>query len=138
MAGRYLIIEFDDEQDAEKLRAQVDAATQKGRKYRTVGLFARPGKVCICSNIAAERGRSRDMVARGGRFGWWVCTKCKKPRLGNHELKNLIPQNGIIDPTITEGVDVYARTPEMKRYTRYPLILGMVTYPEEVALRRSA
>jgi hypothetical protein len=138
MPGRYLVIEFDDDQDADKLRAQIDEATKKGRSYRAVGLFARPGKVCICSNIAAERGRSRDNVIRGAKFGWWLCTKCHRPRLGNHELKNLIPQTDIIEPTLVEGVDVYARMPDLKNYTRYPLIMGVVTYPEEVALKRTA
>ena len=131
MAGRYLLIEFDDEASASSLRAKIDNATKAGKKFRVVGLFARPGASCSCGALPGDR--AKDKVKRGGRLGWWVCTTCKKPRLGDHQLHNLIPLQGVIEPMIFKGVDaLYNLDVKDPKYVRHPMSLHIVTYPERV------
>lgn len=129
MAGRYLLIEFDDEQSASSLRAQIDAASKKGKKFRVVGLFARPGKPCTCSIIGE---RSKDLVKQGSKFGWWLCQRCGKPRLGNHQLKNLIIPTEVIEPAQFDGVDMLSVTSEEIPYIRHASFISLITLPEKV------
>lgn len=134
MPGRYLLIEFDDEDAATALRAQISNATSKGKKFRVVGLFARPGKACTCSYAADKTTRSKDWVSRGERLGWWVCNTCKRPRMGDHQLKNLIIPSEVIDPPTFVGVDpLYPIDVADPVYLRHPTSLTLTTYPERVA-----
>lgn len=131
MAARYLLIEFDDEASSTHLREQIDNATQKGRKFRIVGLFGRPNdKTCQCSFTKGER--SRDRIARGGKLGWWVCTTCKLPRLGDHQLLNLLSVLDILKPHLFSGVDTLMPNPDDKNYTRYPAELVLHTLPSRL------
>lgn len=131
MAGRYLLIEFDDEAAASSLRAQIDAATNKGKRFRVVGLFARPGTACIC--IITQGQRAKDMVKRGGKFGWWLCQICGKPKLGNHQLKNLIIPPEVNSPATFEGVDTLSTSVEPKEYIRHVESISLITLPARVA-----
>lgn len=131
MGGRYLLIEFDDDTAATNLREQINAATRKGKRFRVVGLFARPGRACEC--IISPDVRSKDRVVRGGKFGWWLCTNCKKPRMGNHELNNLIIPPEVIEPTTFEGVDTMNPDVAPKPYIRHAVGISIVTLPERVA-----
>lgn len=100
MAGRFLLIEFDDEATASRLREQIDAATRKGKPYRVTGLFARPSGFCSCESrvwINDRTGASKTKV--GAKFGWVVCTECKRPLPLMSFLKNLIAPSDIIQPT---------------------------------------
>lgn len=98
MAGRYLLIEFDDSASADTLRAQIDSASLKGRPFRVVGLFSRPGpNFCRCGTWTTERGRPAT-TKRGPKFGWYVCTTCKLPIPAMSFLKNLIAPKDIIRP----------------------------------------
>ena len=131
MASRYLVIEFDEESAASSLRAQIDNATRKGKKFRVVGLFAKPGTPCSCAALPGDR--AKDRVKRGGRLGWWVCTTCKKPRLGDHQLHNLITPQEVIDPQAVSGMDaLYNLDVKDPKYVRHPLSLNIVTFPERV------
>lgn len=97
MAGRFLLIEFEDENTAEALRAQIDSASLRGKKYRVVGMFSRPGPTfCGCGNWITSRGTSAK-VKRGAKFGWSVCLICKKPVPVMSFLKNLILPHQVID-----------------------------------------
>jgi hypothetical protein len=99
MAGRFLLIEFDDEATATHLREQIDVASRKGKGFRVVGLFARPGNFCKCPSRVwiTERGKAAK-VKRGAKFGWSVCTDCKRPLPVMSFLKNLIAPEDIIRP----------------------------------------
>ena len=101
MAGRYLLIEFDDEAAAERLRAQINTATRAGKKFRVVGLFSRPGPIfCRCGNWESSRGRPFTPQQRGRKFGWQVCLVCKKPVPTMTFLVNLVRPVDIIDPPL--------------------------------------
>lgn len=133
MPGRYLLIEFDDDAAADSLRAQISKATGSGKKFRVVGLFARPGRPCKC--IISPDKRSKDMVKRGDRLGWWVCTTCGKPRMGDHHLKNMLAPDEIEDPAIMIGVDALNPDINPKPFVRHAIGLSIVTFPKRVALR---
>lgn len=100
MASRYLLIEFDDEASANRLRAQIDNASRAGKKFRVVGLFAKPqAPYCSCppdTHITTKTHASR--LKRGKRLGWWMCTECKRPAQNNSALINLMKPRDIIDP----------------------------------------
>lgn len=130
MAGRYLLIEFDDEASALSLRAKIDNAAKAGKKFRVVGLFARPGKACSC--VAPPTDRAKDRVVRGGKLGWWLCTYCHKPRLGNHQLHNLIDPKEVIEPPRLDGVDELMIPILSRKYVRHPGDLSITTYPEKI------
>jgi hypothetical protein len=99
MAGRYLLIEFDDEASAERLRAQINQATRNGKGFRVVGLFARPGPTfCRCGNWENIKGRPYTPQKRGARFGWQVCLVCRKPVPVMSFLVNLVKPVDIIKP----------------------------------------
>ena len=100
MAGRYLLIEFDDEASAERLRAQINQATRNGKGFRVVGLFARPGPAfCGCGTWTTERGRPATTKI-GRKFGWAVCTVCRKPAPIMSFLRNILRPIDIIDPPL--------------------------------------
>ena len=99
MASRYLIIEFDEEASATKLKAQIDAATRAGKKFRVVGLFAKPTNYCQCDPTLHVTTKTHETILkRGKKFGWWVCTICKRPSSYLGGLQNLLKPRDIIDP----------------------------------------
>ncbi len=99
MGARYLLIEFDDEAAASRLRAQIDNATLSGKKFRVVGLFAQPSNPCQCDSRKHVSGRGdNSTLKRGKKFGWWVCMICKRPTSIMSGLVNLIKPRDIINP----------------------------------------
>jgi len=98
MAGRFLLIEFDDDTSATLLREQINAATRKGRRFRVVGMFARPDNFCSCDIRVwtTIKGKGEAKTKRGAKFGWLVCTSCKRPIPMMSFLKNLIAPEDII------------------------------------------
>lgn len=103
MAARYLIIEFDDEAQANALRARIDNATRNGKKFRVVGLFAKATNYCKCDpKIHITTKTHTAPLKRGRKFGWWVCTVCRRPVSAMAGLVNLIKPRDIIDPPTFE------------------------------------
>jgi hypothetical protein len=93
--ARYIVIEVSSNAVAEKLLERLNDQTKKGSLYRVVGLFVKPGRTCECVNWRTANYReNREKhgwsggVERGEKFGWWVCTNCKKPRKAGHNLVN--------------------------------------------------
>lgn len=110
MAGRYLLIEFDDAKAADALRAQIDAASHKGKRYRAVGLFAIPGPTfCECGTHTNTKTQ-KSTLKRGRKFGWWVCTVCQKPQ-SHMRLTNLIGVEDIIRPRLSRLKDAITKRP---------------------------
>lgn len=103
MAARYLIIEFDDEASANALRARIDNATRSGKKFRVVGMFAKATKYCRCDPRTQVTTKTHQSpLKRGRKFGWWVCTVCRRPVSAMAGLVNLIKPRDIIDPPTFE------------------------------------
>lgn len=128
MGARYLLIEFDDEAPANRLREQIDAATRKGKKYRVVGLFARPKSFCRCGTWETERN-AKSTLKRGAKFGWSVCTVCKKPAPTMGFLRNLISNQEILDPVIDDVYNDKAKT--HRRYSWWTPGLGAIGYTSD-------
>lgn len=103
MASRYMLIEFDDEASATKLKSQIDSATHAGKKFRVVGLFAKPqAPYCRCGKETTTKTQTTSLK-RGKRFGWWVCTECKRPAASISGLVNLLTKSDIIRPSTFES-----------------------------------
>lgn len=99
MGARYLLIEFDDEESALKLKGMLDERTRVGRGVRVVGLFAKPTDYCQCGIDTWTTTKARVSTTRRGRkFGWYVCTVCKRPTASESGLVNLIAPSDIINP----------------------------------------
>lgn len=98
MASRYLLIEFDDEASANKLRAQIDNASRAGKRFRVVGLFAKPqAPFCACPPDRQITTKTHtSILKRGRKLGWWMCTECKRPAQNNSALINLMKPKDII------------------------------------------
>jgi len=86
--AKYVVLEFDNDELADRyvsklVRGSVD--TQK--PYRVVGLFKSPRTWCQCPRTSYSE---KDSVARGGKYGWWVHLTCRRARMGQHTLNNLV------------------------------------------------
>lgn len=130
--ARYLLIEFDNNEQADALRAQIDAATRKGKAFRVVGLFARPGLNCRCSSTRAghvERITKTAKPVRGTRFGFYVCPLCHKPRFGNQHPTNMIAREEIIQPMVFQEIAWLDMPPLKRKWTYYPENLGVWVEP---------
>ena len=86
---RYVVVEFDDDASAQRLVDQISARTARGDGMRIAGLYARPTKWCTCPFHLL--GVKREVV-RGKKYGWWMCTTCKRVRPGTHQLENIHPR----------------------------------------------
>lgn len=99
MAARYILIEFDDEASASRLREQINRATESGKQFRVVGLFAKPSNYCQCDPRKHVTDRNnRSTLRRGKKYGWWVCLECRRPTATFSGLVNLIKPRDIIKP----------------------------------------
>lgn len=95
--ARYVVIEFTDNVDAEAFIQQFDSDNEARRSAREpflrriVGVFIKPGKTCQCWDAGHINygDKNKDAgIARGEKFGWWVCTRCNRPRAAGHQLVN--------------------------------------------------
>ena len=84
--ARLVLVDFDDNAQAEAFIAKLDNAGHS--KYRVVGLFARPNRWCGCPH---PLGYAKNEIVKGGAYGWWVHVICRRPRMGTHQAKNLLP-----------------------------------------------
>jgi len=86
--ARYVLVEFSDDSTANAFCKRISEATANGQKFRLAGLFAKPQKWCECT---PSFGYQKNQVVMGGKYGWWVCSVCRRPRLGNHQPHNILP-----------------------------------------------
>lgn len=104
MPSRYLLIEFDDAESADALKQRIDATG--GKKFRVIGLFAKPTAYCQCPlDGQTETKASPAKIKRGKKFGWWVCTECRRPTSSLSGLVNLLKPRDIIDSPTWEAPD---------------------------------
>jgi hypothetical protein len=73
MAGRYLVLEFEDKGAAEQV-VRDEMAQQYGGQV--VGLFLKPREYCNCSDKARQNGKN---WRKHKIFGLYICISCKKP-----------------------------------------------------------
>lgn len=80
--ARLVIIEFEDNAEAQRLVDKLtrDALDSKGR--RPAGLIPIPRQFCDCSGDTKS--------ARTTKFGWWICLECKKAKRGWQSPVNLL------------------------------------------------
>lgn len=78
----YLLIEFDDDQDArdEVIYWQVDATIGS-----VVGIYRKPTQFCDC-NVARKPPLG---WSRGPKYHWWICTLCGRP---SKQWANALPE----------------------------------------------
>src|SRR6478609_2303574 len=98
--ARYVVVEFPDNAEAESFVRQVMEQNRFARQdrlpflSRIVGVFVKPGKTCECGdrNKAnyGDKNWHHATIARGEKFGWWVCSRCNRPRAAGHQLVNQI------------------------------------------------
>ena len=99
MASRYVLLEVDDVQLAERLMEKFNDGSRRGSAYRVVGYFAKPTDYCQCGvETWTTTSRRVSTTKRGRKFGWYVCTTCKRPTASESGLVNLIDPSDIINP----------------------------------------
>lgn len=114
--AKYVILAFDSDDEADKFveETQAQRAVWTGDDVHNVtelscdvrGVFRKPTKFCSCTSVKS-RGFSR-----GAKYGWWVCSQCKKPTVGwgrgDHWFlalgKNLLPVSNIAPEYRGDGV----------------------------------
>lgn len=74
MAGRYLIVEFDDKDAAEMFSINSTLSEQLGFKVRA--MYLKPNKFCDCPDKAKH---TMGNWRKHPRYGLYVCSRCKKP-----------------------------------------------------------
>jgi hypothetical protein len=76
MAGRYVVIEFDDPDSADAFMQNDNMAEQL--TYRRLGLFVSPKKFCHCADRKRQNAKN---WRRGKRTGLQLCVDCKRPSI---------------------------------------------------------
>lgn len=91
--ARFVVLEFESDEEAAQLAEMVRKQTVKGKRYRVAGVFARPKRFCECPQ---PEGYHKNQIVRGSRFGWWVCIICKRARPGAHNANNLMSASDLM------------------------------------------
>ena len=79
MAGRYVLLQFDDKDAAEAFVENDHLPSQLG--FKVEAMFLQPTKFCTCPDKA--RHDVRNWV-KNRKFGLYVCKVCRKPS-SHHE-----------------------------------------------------
>lgn len=82
--GRYLLIEFDSDEEADAFDRNLEAEAPSS--IRAIAMYSKPSSLCDCTE--------KHDQARGTTFGWYVCRGCLKPRAGSPQtLANMFDDN---------------------------------------------
>lgn len=83
--ARYLLVEVDSNDSADRMRELIDTAN---KPMRVVAMFAKPAALCECE-VRLEKS------VRGSKFGWWLCPECRRPKqLSPQTLRNMLDDEG--------------------------------------------
>lgn len=75
--ARYVLVAFDDNEDAEQFLLNFEASSENyGYKGTIRSVYAKPTIYCDCS-VQGKRGEGG--FTRGKKYGWWVHSSCGKP-----------------------------------------------------------
>jgi hypothetical protein len=121
----HVLLSFEDDDLARRFVEKVNGAFEyiPERKARQVlGFWKAPRKFCECTDLTEKdernlnrKGRAKKFQrgwTRGKRYGWWVCSKCRKPSkhwepgLARYDQvlgSNLLPGSPDTDPTKLYG-----------------------------------
>lgn len=123
--ARYILLEVDDNKDADAIHRSVEQGTLffsrnkddgtgeygYAQGVRVRGVFAKPTTFCECPNPG-------DKSSRGKKWGWWIHVECGKPEKGQwqHPRNLLEPSDmkvlhrylylGIIEPEPPPGTEL--------------------------------
>lgn len=92
--SKYIVVEFEDDAQADKFVKKTDDHNYQGAPYRIAGIFQRPNAWCGCP--FQINGENRPLY-QGKKFGWWICGWCKKPRPGIQHLRNLLSWHDMVN-----------------------------------------
>lgn len=76
MAGRFVVLEFDDRSAAESFMENHYMPEQLG--YRPLAMFVVPTKFCDCPDKKRQNAKN---WARGKRTGLQLCVNCRRPSI---------------------------------------------------------
>jgi hypothetical protein len=74
VAGRYVVLEFDDSDSADAFIENENISAHLA--FKVLGLYVKPLLYCQCPD---KRRQTVKNWARGKRTGLWLCRTCKKP-----------------------------------------------------------
>lgn len=83
MAGRIIILEFDNKDQAEAFLANTKALEYDGAK--PIAMFLRPNQFCQCPD---KRRQNVSNWRKGKRTGLYLCINCRKPSI--HHQKGIL------------------------------------------------
>lgn len=98
--GRFVLVEYDDGEEANKLIAAIKASNGVGS--RIIGIFERPDDPCVCK-LTIVNGETQPPWMEVKQLGWWLCTGCLKPRSTASWLRNQVAEADILNPNIVMG-----------------------------------
>lgn len=102
MAGRFLILEFEDATAAEAFASNEYMPEQCD--YRVMAMFMRPTKFCQCPDKQTHNVKN---WAKGKRTGLYLCKNCRKPSI--HHQKGLLARLQYVF-----GFNLLSTEPEVK------------------------
>lgn len=76
MAGRYVILEFDDRDAAEAFVTNPHIPQQLG--YSVTAMFLKPKAFCSCPDKLRQNNKN---WAKNKRYGLYICLNCRKPSI---------------------------------------------------------
>lgn len=107
--GRYILIEFDNDDSAERLCAQINTATEAGKPFRIAGIFQRPpAKRCECGSLRVptqSRSRLDNGVRRHKKTGFYYCTRCKRVLKGWQSPRNFLDNPDLPADFFSKGME---------------------------------
>ena len=83
MAGRFVVLEFDDPDSAESFVQNDHIPDQLG--FKTLAMYVAPKKFCECPG----KHDVKDWF-KGKRTGLYLCRKCRKPSI--HHKRGIVPR----------------------------------------------
>jgi hypothetical protein len=94
--ARYVVISFDDNDEADSFVKH----NMLGHGSTIEAVFAKPTVFCDSNKSCFVKlgARKSHSFTRGKKYGWWVCSTCKKPNHRNsspEKLMRYIIQQGI-------------------------------------------
>ncbi len=121
----HVLLSFEDDDLAKRFVEKVNGAFEyipERRQRQVLGFWKAPRKFCDCTDLTEKdernlnrKGRAKKFQrgwTRGKKYGWWVCSKCRKPskhwepglaRYDDTIGRNLLPGAPETDPTKLYG-----------------------------------
>ena len=89
--GYLLLVEFDNEDQAQVMIKRFHKATKAGKPFRMLGIFKTPKPEEMCTCLITSETQRKNEVARGQKYGWYIHKPCGKAR-GPINPLNILPR----------------------------------------------